>query len=161
LDVTRGTSPVWGANKRQSWFFHAASWDVKKYILSQLQPAAAAAAAGQHHLSQADFGCRAWGPFAASLPPELGRADSLVMFPKVQHNQQLKSFWELMAAEPHCVVLQERVSTTVTAQQCAHVAITMLVAATSKQPPGQVIACTHTRLTTPTAATWNLSMAGC
>jgi hypothetical protein len=113
-DMLGGGSSSGSTALQVSVLVHAASWEVKQYILSQMQPAAAAAtAAGQRQATQIDSGCQTWGPFTASLAPE-GKA---VLIRQVQHSNQLTSFWELMAAEPHCVVLQERVRTTATAQQ--------------------------------------------
>jgi hypothetical protein len=91
---------------------HAASWDVRQYILSQLQQQAPAAGTQQGQLPGAQAGSstpgpKVFGPYAATLTRDKGNQ---LYFTQLQHQHEPQTYLEHLAGKPHHVVLQERVS---------------------------------------------------
>jgi hypothetical protein len=83
---------------------HAASWDVRQYILSQQQQQ------GQLPESQPSSstpGPKVFGPYAATLSKD---KRSVTWVTQLQHQHEPQTYLQHLAGKPHRVVLQERVS---------------------------------------------------
>jgi hypothetical protein len=88
---------------------HAASWDVRQYILSQLQQQAPAQGQQQGGQSgQAASGStsvsKVFGPYAATLTKD---NSSRLFISQLQHQHEPQTYLQHLAGKPHCVVLQE------------------------------------------------------
>jgi hypothetical protein len=95
---------------------HAASWDVRQYILSQLQQEQQHGPAGQQQQGQprvsnagsaAGGSPKVFGTYAATLSRGKGKH---LCITRLQHQHEPQTCWQHIAGEPHRVVLQERVS---------------------------------------------------
>jgi hypothetical protein len=94
---------------------HAASWDVRQYILSQLQqqaPAGRQQQQGQPPVSQAGSTAggspKVFGPYAATLSKD--KNNKQLSITQMQHQHDPQTYLQHLAGKSHRVVLQGRVS---------------------------------------------------
>jgi hypothetical protein len=92
---------------------HAASWDVRQHILSQLQQQQASAGQQQQRQPSSQAagsstpGPKVFGPYAATLSTDKKRRPYIT---QLQQQHEPHTYKQHLAGKPHCVVLQERVS---------------------------------------------------
>jgi hypothetical protein len=91
---------------------HAASWDVQQYIRTQLQlQAPAGQQQRQPSAAQSEHGPKVFGPYAATLSKY--QRNRPLRISGLQHQHEPQTYLQHLGGEPHCLVLQERVSAVV------------------------------------------------